>query len=111
MYNLIIISYMRGECLMATRGVALLLLEDKVLMSTEFNGDMYPHGYGDEFFEMLSKVESEEDFENFVKQFNDKNFQYGDDKFTFEMSNKEFYSSRGREGQPHIDMRNVAGQL
>ena len=96
---------------MATRGVALLLLKNKVLMSIEFNGDMYPSGYGDEFFEMLSKVESEEDFENFVKKFNDKHFQYDDDEFVFEISGGEFYSPFSWENQPHINMKDVSSRL
>lgn len=88
---------------MATRGTAILLKEDKILASVEFNGDMYPHGYGDEFFEGLSKVTDTQGFQDFLDNFNDNNFQYDDEDVIYEYSNEDFYSDRG-QARRYIDL-------
>lgn len=61
-----------------TRGKILFLEEGKVYCTTEFNGDMYPEGHGDEiiawfeegFFSCYAK------YERFVYRFNKRNFGY-----------------------------------
>ncbi len=75
---------------MATRGTGFLLLKDRVLETTEFNGDMYPSWHGDNFFEGVSKTESEEDFVEFIKEFNDENFGCEED-LIYTTRNSEFY--------------------
>lgn len=59
-----------------TRGSAFLILKDKVLESVEFNGNMYPEGYGDDFLEGLKECQNEKDFKQFIYNFNQENFQY-----------------------------------
>lgn len=61
---------------MATRGTAVLIDENNVYLGPEFNGDMYPHGYGDEFMKLLSEVTDHVDFIKFNNSFNKRNFQY-----------------------------------
>lgn len=62
-----------------TRGTLALLLPDKVMYSTEFNGDMYPSSYGDFVFEGMDRiVRNELDFVSFVHFFNSVNRNYTD---------------------------------
>ena len=61
-----------------TRGTFIFLTEDgRMLMSTEFNGDM-GRGMecGDEAFERIKKVKTEDDFCGLIHDFNDEFFQY-----------------------------------
>lgn len=55
---------------------AILLLEDKILLSTEFNGNMGRGNYGLIFYDGLSKVKNEEGFAEFIKGFNSIHHQY-----------------------------------
>lgn len=67
-----------------TRGRAYLITTDKkILCSTEFNGDMYPEGHGRTFLNVLNEVDSEEDFERFVFEFNRDNHNYEDEQLVF----------------------------
>ena len=67
-----------------TRGKALLITNDKkILCSIEFNGDMYPEGYGRTFLNELNKVDSEEDFERFIFEFNRDNHDYKAERLVF----------------------------
>ena len=61
-----------------TRGTLVLINEDGVYYSTQFNGDMYPEGHGDEAVEMLAAVKSEQDFKNVIYRFNRRNFRYNE---------------------------------
>lgn len=79
---------------MATRGTGYLLMKDKVMFSTEFNGDMYPEGLGNEFFKGLSKCNSEKDFNVFINDFNMEYFGYPEDP-TNVMLNFKFYDFIG----------------
>lgn len=79
---------------MATRGTGYLLMKEKYLESTEFNGDMYPSGHGDNFFNNLKKVKTEEDFTRFINEFNDESFGYDDEELVFEVNSKHIYDNR-----------------
>jgi len=59
-----------------TRGKLVIILNKAVIVSCEFNGDMYPDGYGKQVFDQLKMIFTIEEFNEFVKYFNDKNFQY-----------------------------------
>lgn len=61
-----------------TRGTAILIDNEYVAIGPEFNGDMYPHGYGDNFLRELSKVENNTDFIIMNNRFNKYNFGYSE---------------------------------
>ena len=61
---------------MATRGTAILIDNECVSIGPEFNGDMNPHGHGDNFLRDLSQVEDRTDFIKFNNRFNKYNFGY-----------------------------------
>lgn len=82
-----------------TRGIFVLITDDGVYRSVEFNGDMYPQepGYGEDIIWRLSQVTDVKDFENTVANFDSENFGYaekgGDDDLVWEMAgpfNKKF---------------------
>lgn len=79
-----------------TRGSFLLITDDKMLLSIEFNGDMYPEGYGDEaLWELRNNVKNEEDFRKFVEKFNEEHHNYEDiDEFVIEL-NRDFFIKDG----------------
>ncbi|HRI36679.1 MAG TPA: hypothetical protein PK765_06570 [bacterium] len=62
----------------------------------EFNGDMYPEGYGDIAFELLREVQDAESFEAMILKFNAQAHKYRDETTCF----------RGdiHEMRRHIDM-------
>jgi hypothetical protein len=78
-----------------TRGTFFLIKEDlTVLESTEFNGDMYPEGYGDIAFTMLKDVINEKSFIEMVTKFNEENHNYDDEKLIHQMDcmfDKDYY--------------------
>ena len=64
-----------------TRGqIAIITPDGKLITSTEFNGDMYydGEGHGKEVVETLESIETEEEYREFVNDFNDRNFRYTD---------------------------------
>ena len=81
-----------------TRGTAILIENEFVSIGPEFNGDMYPHGHGDNFLQLLSKVENNTDFIIMNNRFNKYNFGYSEimssyqGKFeTQELQNQDYY--------------------
>lgn len=66
-----------------TRGKFILICEDKVLESRNFNGDMYPSGYGEDAMKILCKITDENQFENMVAEFNSDHHQYDDRELVF----------------------------
>lgn len=68
-----------------TRGQIAVITENGVLTSDEFNGNMYPEdgGYGSYVFQALDNINSEAEFREYVKRFNDEFFQY-DGRLIFE---------------------------
>ena len=61
---------------MATRGTAMLITNEEVLFGPEFNGNMFPNGYGDRFMEMFEDIENNPDFIKMNNQFNKRYFGY-----------------------------------
>lgn len=59
-----------------TRGTFILLENERIKKSVEFNGDMYPGGHYEEAVELLDTVFTTKDFEKIVKKFNSNNHQY-----------------------------------
>ena len=60
-----------------TRGKIVIILNGQImLISTEFNGDMYYEYYGKRVIEGLRKINSIEEYQNFINDFNERNFGY-----------------------------------
>lgn len=61
-----------------TRGRICVATDEKLLNSVEFNGDMYvEHGHGEEVIEAFeSGITNEQEYREYVKAFDDKNFNY-----------------------------------
>lgn len=69
-----------------TRGKFVVITDDKVLSTFEFNGDMYYDGYGHgpEVIERLGRVNNKDDLNKEVREFNENNHKYEmDDGDTF----------------------------
>ncbi|MFC1535769.1 hypothetical protein ACFL4H_00215 [Candidatus Neomarinimicrobiota bacterium] len=61
-----------------TRGTFILVLPNEVRCSTEFNGDMYPEGHGEDAFRFLSheRVKDSKSFSSMIKDFNKTHHNY-----------------------------------
>lgn len=59
-----------------TRGTFYFIDDAGMHASTEFNGDMYPEGHGDEGWACLAATRTLEEFEAFVRWFNKDRFDY-----------------------------------
>jgi len=81
---------------MATRGTGFLLTENKVYETTEFNGDMYPEGYGDMFFKGIKNVNTVDEFKAFAEKFNEENFGY-EEELVYEEENNRIYDVMGKK--------------
>ena len=81
---------------MATRGTGFLLTENKVYETTEFNGDMYPEGYGDMFFKGIKNVNTVDEFKAFAAKFNEENFGY-EEELVYEEENNRIYDVMGKK--------------
>ena len=99
-----------------TRGqIAIITPDGKLITSTEFNGDMYydGEGHGKEVVEALESIEIEEEYREFVNDFNDRNFRYTDrelfydcdDRF-YDMSNDYF----GKWFSDYVYIKNLSGE-
>ena len=69
-----------------TRGKFVVITDDKVLSTFEFNGDMYytDYGHGPEVIERLGRVNNTDDLNKEVREFNENNHKYEmDDGDTF----------------------------
>lgn len=68
-----------------TRGqIAIITPDGKILTSIEFNGDMYYHrdnGHGEEVYEELALIDTEEEYRAFVEKFNQVHFKYNEQLF------------------------------
>lgn len=62
-----------------TKGKIVLITDKQVLTSTEFECDMYYEYHGKGIIAKLKDVHTEKDFEDFVKRFNDENFEYNEE--------------------------------
>lgn len=71
-----------------TRGRIVVILNGEVmLVSTEFNGDMYYEGHGEDIINAFAEIEDEDQYREFVKQFNDDNFEYNE-RLVYKISNE-----------------------
>ena len=59
-----------------TRGTFFFIDDAGMHASTEFNGDMYPNGYGDDGFKRLAACGTLDEFKDFVRAFNDDYHRY-----------------------------------
>lgn len=64
-----------------TRGQIVLITENGVTTSIEFNGDMYYDGHGETVIAALNEIRTEEEYRNFVSKFNKQNFEYEENLF------------------------------
>lgn len=81
---------------MATRGTGFLLTENKVYETIEFNGNMYPEGYGDMFFKGIKNVNTVDEFKAFAEKFNEENFGY-EEELVYEEENNRIYDVMGEK--------------
>lgn len=73
-----------------TRGKIVVILDGKVmLISTEFNGDMYYDGHGKDVIESLKDINTVEEYEEFIKEFNKNNFGY-EEKLIYKVEGDEY---------------------
>lgn len=68
-----------------------LILKDNYFRSVEFNWDMYPTWYWDEWLRILEKVEDEKEFEFMVNKFNKEHHNYDDEEVVFEWNNEVLF--------------------
>ena len=75
-----------------TRGrIAIISPDGRLVTSVEFNGDMYyKDGHGEEVFSGLDDIESEEEFIDFVTEFNREHFGYTDRELWYCCENECF---------------------
>ena len=66
-----------------TRGTTILITNNSMIETTEFNGDMYlePNSNGQQMLDLLKKVKTEKDFKQAIKKFNQDNFGYKEKLF------------------------------
>ena len=61
-----------------TRGKIATVFDDKMLVSVEFNGDMYVEdcGHGREVLDNLESINTEQEYRDFIEAFDSENFNY-----------------------------------
>lgn len=61
-----------------TRGKIATVFDDKMLVSVEFNGDMYveDYGHGREVLDNLESINTEQEYRDFIEAFDSENFNY-----------------------------------
>ena len=71
-----------------TRGQITVILNDETIWtSTEFNGDMYyKDGHGKEIMETFPKVTTLEEYKEYVKWFNETHYNYNEEELTYELT-------------------------
>ena len=99
-----------------TRGqIAIITPEGKLITSAEFNGDMYydGEGHGKEVVEALESIETEEEYREFINDFNDRYFRYSDremfydcDESFYDMSTDYF----GKWFSDYVYIKNLSGK-
>ena len=63
-----------------TRGRIAIIVDDGIICSTEFNGDMYTgeNGHGDDVYKALQNINTIDEYKDFVTRFNKENFGYNE---------------------------------
>lgn len=65
-----------------TRGTFVLFTENEVLLSPQFNGDMYFSGHGEEAARCMADINSAEELLSFIQYFDDKYFRYPEEEIS-----------------------------
>lgn len=94
-----------------TRGNFVLITDEGVFASIQFNGDMYPSYNGRYVYNILKKVETFEEFKAAIKRFNEKRFRYGEEEVnTLERySNLDFSDDYyGRYNSDYLYIKNIS---
>lgn len=92
---------------MATRGTAIIIEKDVITAGPEFNGDMYPHGYGNRFMNELSKVNNLNEFNKFNHNFNLDYFGYSKSS----IRNKKYTHSELKNDNNVISMEYICNRV
>lgn len=81
-----------------TRGTGVLVYPDKLLESTEFNGDMYieKNSNGEDFLEVMLKA-NEDNFQELLEEFNRERFGYAESSLLHEYPHRKTYGSYRKE--------------
>lgn len=78
-----------------TRGTLAIISDDnKMFQSIEFNGNMYLSGYGIDAIRCLETVDTEDDFEDAVREFDTDHHQYNEEQMIWEI----------KDIKPYLDM-------
>ena len=75
-----------------TRGTLVIITDEGITESLEFNGDMYYSYHGQEVIEGLREVTDKKSFVDFVQKFNKENFGYKDQLTYDSKFNKELFN-------------------
>lgn len=59
-----------------TRGTIYIILDKLIVETVEFNGDMYPEGFGKEIIKTLEEMDKIDNFFGWVDKFNAENYKY-----------------------------------
>lgn len=98
-----------------TRGQFVVITNDSVINSCEFNGDMYYDCYGKEVIERLARVKTIDDLLKEVKDFNNKNFQYDEsDAFIFNNKGTDIDFSKDYIGDwfsDYLYVKNISDEI
>lgn len=93
-----------------TRGNFVLITDEGVFASVQFNGDMYPSYNGRYVYNMLKKVETFDEFKAAVKRFDENRFGYGEEANTLKRySNLDFSDDYyGRYNSDYLYIKNIS---
>ncbi len=74
-----------------TRGNLYCILDDMIMSSQQFNGDMYPSGHGETVIEAFEKITDLLEFVEFVAKFNSENHNYKDCELTYPEKREQYF--------------------
>lgn len=76
-----------------TRAILVLLEDERLISTTEFNGDGYLEGYGKEYLAILEESKDTMVFESLVTDFRNKYFKHYEEDLFYPEKRKEFYKA------------------
>lgn len=81
-----------------TRGTLAIIADGgKMYKSIEFNGDMYLSGYGVDAIKCLENVDTEDDFEDAVRDFDSHHHHYDEEEMVWEVDDIEPYLNMSKD--------------
>lgn len=81
-----------------TRGTLAIIADDnRIFKSIEFNGDMYLSGYGVDAIRCLETVDTEDDFEDAVREFDADHYHYNEEQIIWEIKNIKPYLDMSKD--------------